>query len=157
MDVQWKLGHDMPDGSRRTSEITITMEADEDPDGYIVGLLMNQRLGDFLKVFAQTGAFPAEDELEALDVLMHFAYVAHHCQARLDMLQLAARDQFGLGWGTIATAVEGNRSTVRGQILAARNRAAESGYFWDQNGLHHTDPATARTAALMTDIALGDD
>lgn len=156
MDIKWNLGHDMPDGSRRTSSISITLEPEDDPDGYIVGLLMNDRLAAFLACFAHTSKFPAEDALDAREVLMRFAYVHYHCRGRMEMLQLAARDQFGLGWGTIANAVEGSRSTVKGQILAARDRSAESGYFWDPAGLHHTDPATARTAALMADIGRED-
>lgn len=157
MDIKWKLGHDLPDGSRRTSSIEISLDADDDPDGYIVGLLQYGRLEAFLKCFPFLDRFPAEDKLDAREMLMNFAYVANHCQGLLGTLQLAARDQFGLGWGAIASAVEGNRSTVRGQILAARDRAAERGYFWDPDGLHHTDPATARTTALMADIGRDED
>jgi hypothetical protein len=157
MLIEWELGHELADKTRRPSKIEITLEPDDDPDGYIVGLLMQERLGDFLSCFANTRRFPAADKLEAREVLMHFAYVASHCAGRLEMLQLAARYQFGLGWGTIANAVEGSRSTVRDQILAARERAADRGWWWDDGGLNHSDPATARTAAKMMDIVRGDD
>jgi hypothetical protein len=84
------------------------------------------------------------------DVLEHlgwFAAIASPAVRQLGKMQLAARDQWGFGWGTIANAVGVPRSTVRGQIEAARRYYAASGIWFDQDG-EHKGTAEEAAAAL---------
>jgi hypothetical protein len=84
------------------------------------------------------------------DVLEHlgwFAAIASPAVRQLGKMQLAARDQWGFGWGTIANAVGVPRSTVRGQIETARRYYATSGIWFDQDG-EHKGTAEQAAAAL---------
>ncbi len=87
-----------------------------------------------------------QDKDGTLKHAARFARIVNGAAARLGELQLAARDQWGFGWGTIATAVGLSRSTVRGQIETARRDLAAKGTWFDQDGKHDGTPAEAASA-----------
>jgi hypothetical protein len=84
---------------------------------------------------------------EVLQHLAWFADIASPAVRQLGKMQLAARDQWGFGWGTIASAVGVPRSTVRGQIETARRYYATFGTWFDQDG-EHKGTAEEAAAAL---------
>jgi hypothetical protein len=111
---------------RSTETITVTLNLpDDDPNGHLRALLATGQLEALLRVCAQPTDLGAPDDRgEALALLERFAEVTRTCADRLQAMQLAARDRWGMTWGTIATAVDLSRSTTKGQIEAARARQA---------------------------------
>jgi hypothetical protein len=146
MDVKYTLGHMLGNGERRASQIVITIDAGEDPDGHIVGLLMRDRLETFLRIYPRPMEFPAEDAAYARSMLGEFAFVAGICRNRMEMLLLAARDQYGLSWAVIADQAEMNRSTARDHVMATRKQFAEMGWWFDGAGAHQGTPEEASAA-----------
>jgi hypothetical protein len=63
-------------------------------------------------------------------------------------MQLAARHQWRMGWGPIATAVGVARSTVKDRMQATRERYAWEGRWYDTGGLRTGSPEAARSATL---------
>ena len=131
----------------RVRTITITLDPEDDPDGHINGLVSRERLEAFLRAYARPGDYGAPGDAEdARLLLQRFAFVAAMCARRLEGMQLAARDQWGMGWGTIANARESSRSTVKYQITTAREHYAEQGAWYDEDGLHLGTAAGAMAA-----------
>lgn len=140
----------------RVRTITITIDPEDDPDGHINGLVSRERLEAFLRAYARPGDYGApEDAEDARLLLQRFAFVAAMCARRLEGMQLAARDQWGMGWGTIANARESSRSTVKYQITATREQYADQGAWYDAAGLHLGTPGDA--VAALEDTARQDD
>jgi hypothetical protein len=81
------------------------------------------------------------------------------CNSRLEHLEVAARDQWNLGWGTIASAEDRPRSTIRERIRAARRRYADQGAWFTAQGLQlgtsEQAYAAIQTGAEFRDI-IGD-
>jgi hypothetical protein len=140
MDITWKMG-DLNEVThqRRLARITITFTPEDDPHGYLVGLVWNKRLEAFLRVFAKPAEWGATgySEQEFRDLLNAAGYVDYHFRGRLEGMMLAARDQYGMGWGTIAATLERPRQTVRDQIRAIRRDFARQGSWYDSSGFHH--------------------
>lgn len=96
---------------------------------------------------------------DAKDRLGRFARIASAAGEQLERLQLAARDQAGLGWGTIAAAVGVSRSTIRGQIQSTRRDYAAQGRWFDSRGEHQgtaDETASALRQALEGDTEMED-
>jgi hypothetical protein len=149
MEIKAKWGKAGDGPEKRVTSITIEVGPGDDPDGHISGLISRGRLEAFLRAYARPHDLGApEDKGEAYALLSGFAYVANMCTDRREAMQLAARDQWGMGWGTIAAAAERSRSTVKGQVQSARTRYAEVGDWWDAGGLHHGTPEQAAGAGL---------
>ena len=134
--------------NRRT--ITITYHPDEDPDGWITGLITRDYLGDFLTAYALageglTGCSTTDDARARLAAL---AYVTHQADGRLGGALLQARDQFRLGWTRIATAADMPRQSVKDRIIRTRRKHAAIGYWFAADGLHHGTPDAAHAALL---------
>jgi hypothetical protein len=133
-------------GSGRQT-ITVTLDAHDDPASLIANLADSGRLAGFLRVYGRPGDLggPSSQD-EARELLEQLAAVTRRAEDRLEDAQLAARDQWGLGWGAIATAVDLSRSTVKGQIQASRSRCAGDGIWYDAGGRHEKTPAAAHEA-----------
>lgn len=147
MDITWRMD-DGEDDRRRLAEVTIKLVPEDDPHGYLVGLLWHKRLEAFLQIFAKPAEYGAtgHDAAEFRDLLNRFGYVGYHVAMRLDGMMLAARDWFGIGWGTIATTVERPRQTVKDQIIANRKESARIGHWYDSAGLHEGTGTEASAA-----------
>lgn len=144
MKVTWQ-DETMTGGKPGRKTITITVEPSDDPHGHINGLLLRERLEAFLVVFANASNYPADATAEDIrDLLLRFGYVANATGPRLDGLLLAARDQFGLGWGTIANALDRPRTTVKERIVKLRREHAAMGAYYDADGLHLGDTKRAQ-------------
>src|SRR5262249_7085947 len=118
--------------------ITITLSRQgDDPRSYIEILASQGLLAAFLRAYGRPDDLggPASVD-EARDLLTRFAYVVRRASDRLEDMQLAARDQWHMGWGAIATAVDLSRSTVKGQIQATRIHCAGKGSWYDATGRH---------------------
>lgn len=137
MDITW-LMNDGEGDKQRMARITIELAPEDDPHGFLVGLVWRKRLEAFLQAFAKPAEYGATeyDTKEFQDLLDRFGYIGYHVALRLDGMMLAARDWFGIGWGTIATTVERPRQTVKDQITASRREAANAGHWYDSAGLH---------------------
>lgn len=147
MDITYTLGEPLEDRTRRAQTITITLDPSDDPDGHIMGLLVRERLDAFLRCYPRPGDLGSPgDPDDAQILLQRFAFVTGMCSSRLDAMLVAARYQHHLGWGTIATAAELPRSTVRDHILATRDRYADDGIWYDPAGLRRGTPEEARRA-----------
>lgn len=146
MNITWQMDQGQGD-TARPARIVIDLAPEDDPDGHLTGLLLRGRLAAFLRAYARPGDLGApESASDAYDLLSAFGYVTNMCNSRLEAMQLAARDQWCMGWGTIAAAVELARSTVKGRIQATRERFAERGVWYDLTGVHRADPVTALEA-----------
>jgi hypothetical protein len=162
VNITWKLGGTPADSNRRAETITISLTPEDDPDGHIVGLLMRDRLEAFLAAYPRPadGFAGCRTQDEAYTRLTAFAFVANMCASRLDGMQLEARDRWGMGWGTIASAVDSSRQTVKDQILRIRRSYIDSGAWYGAAGLHRGTPAEAYEAtghAVGTNDDAGDD
>jgi hypothetical protein len=135
-------------GNRRT--ITITYHPDEDPDGWIQGLITRDYLGDFLAAYALAGdgLTGCGSDDAARWRLRALAYVTHQADGRLGGALLQARDQYRMGWTSIAAAVDLPRQTVKDRIVRTRQRHAAKGYWFAADGLHHDTPDAAHAALL---------
>lgn len=135
--------------------ITITLDPEtDDPDGHIAGLILRGRLDAFLRAYARPGDLGAPaDPGDAYALLTAFGFVTAMCTNRLEAMQVAARDQWLMGWGTIAAALESSRSTVKSRIQATRRRFVDSGVWYDPAGIHAEDPDTARQAVKRAFVA----
>lgn len=158
MNITWTTSEPLEDRTRRPETITISLDPGDDPDGHIMGLLVRGRLEAFLTAYPRPGDpyTGCADDADARDLLLRFAFVAQMCASRLDGMQLEARDRWGMGWGTIASAVDGSRQTVKDQILRTRRSYIDAGYWYDAAGLHRGTPeeayaATERAASQMED------
>jgi hypothetical protein len=129
---------------RAVSSITITLAPGDDPLGMIGGIILRDRLEAFLRVYATPGDLgnPA-DAADAVRLLAAVSEVYAMTGTRLEAMQLAARDQWNMGWGSIATAMDRSRSTVKGQVQAIRRRYEDDGLWYDLDGLHCGDRLTA--------------
>lgn len=137
MKISWTTKRDNPGTESRVRQIVIDLNPADDPDGHLAGLLVRGRLEAFLRAYPQPGTHGSPASAgDAYDLLSRFAFVAEMCQARLEGMQLAARDQWGMSWRTIAAAVEGKTTTVKRQILKQRGETAALGYWYDVDGLH---------------------
>jgi hypothetical protein len=131
------------------TQITVHLAAGDDPELYLEQLVEAGLLGHFLRAYARPGDLGAPDSAEnAYRLLEAFAYITDKCNSRLEAMQLAARDQWRMGWGRIATAVHLARSTVKGRIQAARDRHAQQGIWYDADGINRGTPEAARSAGL---------
>jgi hypothetical protein len=113
--------------TEKIAQIIIDLKPEDDPCDGITELLAKGWLEAFLR------AYPRPDDLgkpadaaEALNLLTGVARLHNRCAERLDEMMLAARDQWGHGWGTIATAVNLPRSTVKGRIQVASERRTQT-------------------------------
>jgi hypothetical protein len=128
--------------------VTITLSRQDDDPRSCLDILAGQGLLQaFLRAYGRPDDLGGPDSMdEASDLLTRYAYVVRRAQDRLEDMQLAARDQWGLGWGAIARAVDLSRSTVKGQIQASRARYADNGLWYDAAGRHQATPRTAHEA-----------
>jgi hypothetical protein len=148
VNIAWQMGV-AEGGTQRPARIVIDLGPQDDPDGHIADLLVGGDLAAFLRLYARAGDFGgAASADEAYRLLAGFGHITALCNMHLDDLQLAARDQWRMGWGQIAEAVHSARSTVRDRIQAARKRCAEVGHWYDVGGFHRGSPEAARSAAL---------
>lgn len=161
MKINWTIDREDVHSEGHVSRIVIDLEPGDDPDQHIAGLLIRGRLEAFLRTYPKPVDLgsPA-NAADALELLSGLSFVTGMCQARLEAMQLAARDQWQLGWGSIASAVESSRTTVKRQILKARGELAAKGGWYDPAGFHlgsvH-ESASAFDGALQRDEDDGGD
>lgn len=143
-----RLAHQYSEDGRLT-QITVHLAPEDDPELYLGQLIDTGLLWHFLRAYARPRDLGAPGSAEdAYRLLEAFAYITDKCNSRLEAMQLAARDQWRMGWGRIATAVHLARSTVKGRIQAARDRYAQQGIWYDADGIHQGTPEAARSASL---------
>ncbi|WP_157408152.1 hypothetical protein [Actinomadura atramentaria] len=123
MDITWE---DAP-GGNDGRVITITMSAGEDPLGILYGMVLKGRLESFLTVLAAPQYADTADRAMVYHLLRDVASVHAALTRRREHLELLARDRDGQGWGSIATATEEARSTVRDRIIRLRREYAAMG------------------------------
>jgi hypothetical protein len=140
---------------RPTQIITIEIEAGDDPQGHINGLVAGttDRLGAFLRVYAGSPASEPTSVADAEQLLTHFGYVAGRTESGLNDLMWASRDTRGLSWRSMAGLVEIPATTIRRRVDRWRQHGADSGYWRDETGRVFGTPAEAkaRLAALDED------
>ncbi|MFF5265123.1 hypothetical protein ACFY4C_40085 [Actinomadura viridis] len=132
MEVTWGKDPDIPGRTR----IIIGLDEADDPSGVLYEALIRGRLETLLTVLGRPANGGVSTEQELKDTLWDFAFMAYTSGARLDDLLLRARDQYGLGWGTIATLADRPRSTIKDRITSTRRAYAAEGQWYDATGLH---------------------
>lgn len=161
MDVKVTALDETPYGPRDTRpsrvRITIDMDAAEDPAGHVWGLLINDRLGNLLRLYGQGQGVQVDGPGDLWGLLVDAGKVAGHLDEVTAALMWVARDTHGLSWGEIESAFERPRATIRKTVDRVRARQARDGYWRDGAGLHHERDheaaemhAAARAAELGT-------
>lgn len=142
MRITWAKGT-----AARPARVTIELAPSDDPAGRIAEMLADGELEAFLRAYGRdTDLGAPANAADALDVLTKFGHVHNRSIGRLKGLMLAARDQWGYGWGTIAQAVGMPRTTVKERIQTARQNYAAMGQWYDADGYHHASTDTAQNA-----------
>lgn len=115
--------------------ITITVPKAEDPKGYIQDMLDKDRFRLLLEAIGRPLRFDwIADSTEMANLLIAMGWMEKKVGSRLGGLMLAARDQFGMGWGEIATCTETPRQTVKSRILRLRKSYADLGAVYTPDG-----------------------
>jgi hypothetical protein len=147
VNITWQITTE--GGYPRPALIAIELDPEDDPDGRVADLLVRGHLAAFLRLYARHDDLGAADSAEeAYSLLTAFGAITAMCNSRLEAMQLAARDQWRMGWGRIAKAVVVARSTVKDRIQATRERYSEEGHWYDGGGFHTGSPEAARSATL---------
>ncbi|MFI0487653.1 hypothetical protein [Actinomadura sp. 9N215] len=130
--------------------ITIEIEPGDDPYGLINGLVMSDKFIPWLTVYGNATYFSQNDvgEDEMYFVLARFGSVANRGTEKIGQLMVIARDQYGMSWGRIATALDKPRTTVKRHITNERRSLANAGIWYDANGEHKSESTTAMKMAL---------
>lgn len=129
--------------------LTITFTTEEDPQAILADMGNTTHLKSFLLALAQNGYLGgAVTRRRILDLIRDTAWCADRGQEALYGLAVRGRDQYGLGWGTIATELNLSRSTTRDRISRIRLALASSrGIYIDRSGVHQATPQRAVQAA----------
>ncbi|SHK96443.1 hypothetical protein SAMN05421803_14918 [Nocardiopsis flavescens] len=165
MDVTWQ--HPEGEGDPRIGPITLTPDAIEALSPTLGALVTAEeggtRLGRVLGALVAPGSTARAGAEEIGRILWALALMGADLPRALDRTMVAARDHYGLSWGTIATSAGVPRATVRRRIATARRTLAEAGIYVDGAGEHtprrargplHTggvDPAEVRRARAVAE------
>lgn len=134
--------------------ITIEIEPGDDPDGFINGLILRERLDAVLSLVGR-GSDAAETRGDVAHLLVRGRSVSERLDASIEGVMWVARDTLEMTWKEIADAAERPKGSVRSIVERVRRARADQGYWRDAEGLHHSEDvryAHFRAMARASDL-----
>lgn len=160
MKITWERRGDEqhgPEDTRPASwRIVIDVDREDDPQGYLWGLISQDGLEGVLRLYGQGQEIHVDGDGDLWGLLVDNGRVTDHLRTRFNGFLWAARDTYGMSWRQLENATDLPQKQLRGIVERTREAYADLGYWRDERGRHFSEDAEVarlRAAARERELA----